>query len=60
VAVDTDTQLITAVDGLAGNAPDAEQALEVVEASEEATGCQVAEVLGDCAYARVRPARSSR
>jgi len=50
IAVDTDTQLITAVDVLAGNAPDAEQALEVVEASETATGCQVEEVLGDCAY----------
>ena len=50
VAVDTDTQLITAVDVLPGNAPDAEQALEVVEASEAATGCQVVEVLGDCAY----------
>jgi hypothetical protein len=33
VAVDTDTQLITAVDVLPGNAPDAEQALEVVEAT---------------------------
>ena len=41
VAVDTETQLITAVDVLAGNAPDAEQALEVVEASEAATGGQV-------------------
>jgi Transposase DDE domain/Transposase domain (DUF772) len=50
VAVDTDTQLITAVDVLPGNAPDAQQALEVVEASEAATGCQVGEVLGDCAY----------
>jgi hypothetical protein len=50
VAVDTDTQLITAVDVLAGNAPDAERALEVVEASEVGTGCQVGEVLGDCAY----------
>ncbi len=50
IAVDTDSQLITAVDVLAGNAPDAEQALEVVEASEAATGCQVEEVLGDCAY----------
>src|ERR1700694_4176507 len=50
VAVDTDTQLITAVDVLPGNAPDAEQALEVVEASEAATGCQVVAVLGDCAY----------
>lgn len=50
VAVDTDTQLITAVEVLAGNAPDAEHALAVVEASEEATGGQVVEVLGDCAY----------
>jgi hypothetical protein len=50
VAVDTETQLITAVDVLPGNAPDAEQALKVTEASEAATGCQVVEVLGDCAY----------
>jgi hypothetical protein len=50
VAVDTDSQLITAVDVLAGNAPDADHALEVVEASEAATGCQVVEVIGDCAY----------
>jgi hypothetical protein len=50
IAVDTDTQLITAVDVLAGNAPDADHALEVVETSEAATGCQVVEVLGDCAY----------
>jgi transposase len=50
IAVDTDTQVITAVDVLAGNAADADQALEVVEASEAATDCQVVEVLGDCAY----------
>jgi hypothetical protein len=50
IAVDTETQLITAVEVLAGNAPDADQAVEVVEASEAATGCQVDEVLGDCAY----------
>jgi hypothetical protein len=50
VAVDTDTQLITAVEVLPGNAPDAEKALEVVEASEAATGCEVEEVIGDCAY----------
>lgn len=50
VAVDTDSQLITAVEVLAGNAPDAEHALEVVEASEAATGCEVDEVFGDCAY----------
>src|SRR6266542_34547 len=50
VAVDTDSQLITAVAVLPGNATDAEQALEVVEASETASGCQVVEVMGDCAY----------
>src|SRR5216683_2853848 len=50
VAVDTDSQLITAVDVLPGNAPDAEKALEVVEASEAATGCEAVEVIGDCAY----------
>ena len=50
VAVDTDSQLITAVEVLPGNAPDAARALEVVEASEAATECRVEEVLGDCAY----------
>jgi len=50
VAVDTESQLITAVEVLAGNAADAEQALAVVEASEAATDCQIEEVLGDCAY----------
>jgi hypothetical protein len=50
VAVDTDSQLITAVDGLPGNAPDAECAMEVVEASEAALECRVEHVLGDCAY----------
>jgi len=41
---------LTAVEVLPGNAPDAEQALEAVEASEAATGCQVEETLADCAY----------
>src|SRR6266700_5266148 len=50
VGVDTDSQLITTVDVLAGNAADADHALEVVEASEAATGCEVVEVIGDCAY----------
>ncbi len=50
VAVDTDSQLITAVEVLPGNAPDAEHALEVVEATEAATDCEVVEVIGDCAY----------
>jgi hypothetical protein len=50
VAVDTDEQLITAVDVLAGNAPDAADALELVEQPEAATGCAVDETDGDCAY----------
>src|SRR6266571_4790184 len=50
IAVDTDSQLITAVEVLPGNAPDADHALEVVEASEVSTGCQVGEVIGDGAY----------
>jgi len=50
VAVDTKTQLITAVDAVAGNAPDNTGALGLVEASEAMTGCAVAETIGDCAY----------
>jgi len=50
VAVDTDEPLITAVTVLAGNAPDAEGALELVEQTEANTGCAVDETLGDCAY----------
>jgi len=50
VATDTESQLITDVAVLAGNAPDREQALAVVEASELLTGCAVAETIGDCAY----------
>jgi transposase-like protein DUF772/DDE family transposase len=50
VAVDTDSQLITAVAVQAGNAPDAAQALSLVEQSEQATGCAVGATYGDCAY----------
>jgi hypothetical protein len=50
LAVDTDSQLITAVAALPGNAADHEQALELVQQSEEATACPVAEAIGDCAY----------
>ena len=50
VVVDTDSQLITAVDVLPGNAPDNLGALELVEQSEANTGVPVAEVLGDAAY----------
>ena len=50
LAVDTDEQLITAVGVLAGNAPDDENALDLVEQTEQMTGCAVGEVYGDCAY----------
>jgi hypothetical protein len=52
VVVDTDEPLILAVDVLAGNAPDAEGALELIEQAEANTGCEVDETLGDCAYGR--------
>ena len=50
LAVDTDEPLITAVDVLAGNAPDDGDALELVEQTEQATGGGVDETYGDCAY----------
>jgi len=50
VAVDTDSQLITAVDVLPGNAPDNTGALELVKQSEENMGMEVEETIGDCAY----------
>ena len=50
VAVDTDSQLITAADILPGNAPDNMEALELVKQSEENTGMHVEETIGDCAY----------
>ena len=50
IVMDTDTQLITAVDVLPGNAPDNLGALELVEESEANTGVPVAEAMGDAAY----------
>ena len=50
IVVDTDTQLITAVEVLPGNAPDNLGALELVELSEANTGVPAAETLGDAAY----------
>ena len=50
VVVDTDSQLITAVDVLPGNAADNTGALELVEASEENVGVDVDETMGDAAY----------
>ena len=50
IVVDTDSQLITAVDVLPGNAPDNLGALELMEASEASTGSVVEEAMGDAAY----------
>lgn len=50
VAVDTDSQLITAVEVIPGNAPDNTGALKLVEQTEENTGTRVEETIGDCAY----------
>jgi len=50
LAVDTESQLLTAVAQLPGNAADHAQALELVQQSEEATACPVAAAMGDCAY----------
>ena len=50
IVVDTDTQLITAVEVLPGNAPDNLGALELVEESEVNTGVPVEEAMGDAAY----------
>ena len=50
IVVDTDSQLITAVEVLPGNAPDNLGALQLVERSEANTGVPVEESLGDAAY----------
>ena len=50
IVVDTDSQLITAVDVLPGNAPDNLGALELVEQSEASTGSVVEEAMGNAAY----------
>ena len=50
IVVDTDSQLITAVDVLPGKAPDHLGALELVEQSEASTGSVAEEAMGDAAY----------
>jgi hypothetical protein len=50
VAVDPESQLIVAGEVLAGNAPDKEQALELVEQAEENAQVEVEETIGDCAF----------
>jgi transposase len=50
IAVEPESQLITAVAVLAGNAPDSDQAMDLVEQTEKNTGAEVEETIGDCAY----------
>lgn len=62
VATETDSQLITAVDVIAGNAHDSETATLLVDASQTNTGNQVETAIGDCAFgtAEVREQFESR
>jgi hypothetical protein len=50
IAVDTETQLITAVEVGAGNGADAATAMDLVKATEANTGLSVEKAIGDCAY----------
>jgi len=50
VAVDTESQMITAVDVLPGNAPDNQDALELVRQSEKNAEAEVEETIADNAY----------
>lgn len=50
IAADPESQLITAADVLAGNAPDNAQALELVRQTEENAQVEVEETIGDCAF----------
>jgi hypothetical protein len=50
VAVEMESQLITGVEVLAGNAGDQEKALDLVQQSERVLKAKVEETVGDCAY----------
>lgn len=50
VAVDVESQVITALDVMAGSAKDDEDSLELAEQSQQTTGLEVEAALGDCAY----------
>ena len=50
VAVEMESQLISAVEVLAGNAGDQEKALGLVQQSERVMEAEVVETVGDCAY----------
>ena len=59
IVVDTDTQLITAVEVLPGNAPDNLGVLELVGESEANAGVPVKEAMGDAAYGYGATSRTS-
>ena len=50
VAVDAESQLITAVEVISGNESDGKSAASLVESSEANTGSEVGQVIGDTAY----------
>ena len=50
IAVDADSQLITAVEVVDASSYDGDTALSLTEATEENLGCEVEETIGDCAY----------
>src|SRR5579883_3289103 len=50
IAVDTESQLIVAVEVAAGNSADQDSAMDLVEAAETNTGMEVEKTIGDCAY----------
>ena len=50
LVVDPESQLITAAEVLAGNAPDHERALQLVEQAQRNADVEVEETVGDCAY----------
>lgn len=50
VATDVESQIITAVEVMAGSARDDEGSLELTQQSEANTGLEVEAALGDCAY----------
>jgi len=50
VGVDVESQVITAVDVMAGSAKDDEDSLELAQQSQQTTGLELEAALGDCAY----------
>ena len=58
VAVDPETQLVTAVDVIPANASDGDHAVDLVQSAEQNTGSEVAQVIGDTAYGSMATRRA--